>query len=238
MKRFWNKTTRRVLILILSLILGYAGVALQQSIVQKQTTTERVVVAAETILPYGSVAGKLSTRAVVKSEVPDDTIRDLSELKGEEWFAGEIGFAEGMPIRKSLLVTAKESKFGQTLALKDGRMLIGLQTDQVRSAGDSIKPGTIADAYVYIPGTPEAPSRTITPADDPNLKGLLVVDRQNQNGYEPSKDGAGNQNPIPAIAIIETDKPSVAAALIRYQEEGRVYLVPTGVETDRKEEAA
>ncbi|OUM86612.1 MAG: hypothetical protein BAA01_11425 [Bacillus thermozeamaize] len=238
MKRLWNKTTRRILILTLSLILGYAGVALQQSIVKKQTTTERVVVAAETILPYGTLAGKLTTRAVVKSEVPDDAIRDLAELDGQEWFAGEIGFVEGMPLRKSLLVTAKDSKFGQALALKDGRMLIGLQTDQVRSAGDSIKPGTVADAYVYIPGTPETPARTITPADDPNLKGLLVVDRQNHNGYEPQKDGSNNQNPIPAIAIIETDKPSVAAALIRYQEEGKVYLVPTGVQTDRKEEAA
>ncbi|MDU5946545.1 MAG: hypothetical protein E6Z15_05635, partial [Paenibacillus macerans] len=137
-----------------------------------------------------------------------------------------------IPVSKSMLIPAKESKFGESLELKDGAMFVGVKTDQVKSAGDMIKPGTIVDAYVYIKGQDRQPSELVTPADDPLLKGLLIKDRQNQNGYEPQREGSGNQNPIPAIAVVETTNPDVAAALIKYQQEGEVYFTPTGVNVD------
>lgn len=232
MKKLWNKATRRLLIVFVALILAGVAVAIQSSIVNKQVTTELVYVAADNLTPYSLVEGKLVQRKVVKSEVPDDAIRDLKELEGESWVTTEVGIPKGIPVSKSMLIPAKESKYGESLELRDGAMFVGVQTDQVKSAGDMIKPGTVADAYVYIKGEDRQPSKLITPVDDPLLKGLLIKDRQNQNGYEPQREGTGNQNPIPAIAVVETNNPDVAAALIHYQKEGEIYFTPTGVNTD------
>lgn len=219
-----------MLIVFVALILAGVAVVIQSSIVNKQVTTELVYVAADNLTPYSLVEGKLVQRKVVKSEIPDDAIRDLKELEGESWVTTEVGIPKGIPVSKSMLIPAKESKFGESLELKDGAMFVGVKTDQVKSAGDMIKPGTIVDAYVYIKGQDRQPSELVTPAEDPLLKGLLIKDRQNQNGYEPQREGAGNQNPIPAIAVVETTNPAVAAALIKYQEEGEIYFTPTGVE--------
>lgn len=232
MKKLWNKVTRRLLIVFNALLLAGAAVAIQSSIVNKQVTTELVYVAVDDLTPYSLVEDKFVQRKVVRSEVPEDAIRDLKELEGEAWVTTEIGIPKGIPISKSMLIPAKDSKYGESLELKDGAMYIGVQTDQVKSAGDMIKPGTLADAYVYIKGVDRQPSKLITPDDDPLLEGLLIKDRQNQNGYEPQREGTGNQNPIPAIAVVETTNPKVAAALIHYQEEGEIYFTPIGVELD------
>ncbi|GIP08233.1 hypothetical protein J1TS5_04030 [Paenibacillus macerans] len=232
MKRFWNKTTRRIVILGMALLMAAAAVVLQNSIVKRQTTTEQVWVATDNIQPYSLVKDKLEKREVVKSEVPEDAVFNLAELEGEEWVTGEIGIPKGVPVSKSLLVIAKDSKYGQNLELIKGEMFIGVQTDQVRSAGDLIKPGTVADAYVYIGGDNQTTAQLITPEDDPLLKGLLIQERQNQNGYDPQQDES--QNPIPAIAIVKTSNPKVAATLIKYQEEGRVYFTPTGVKLENQ----
>ncbi|ALP37973.1 hypothetical protein ASL14_19060 [Paenibacillus sp. IHB B 3084] len=200
---------------------------LQNQIVKRQTTTEQVLVAQSSLLPFSPVTGKLILREVVKSEVPEDAIRSMEELKGEEWVTGEIGLPPGVPISKALLIPVKDSKYGQSVELKQGELFVGIQTDQVRSAGDFIKPGTIADAYVYVEGGNQIPARLITPENDPLLKDLLIQDRQNQNGYNPQDE---QQNPIPAIAIVKTSNPKVVAALIKYQEEGRIYFAPTGVD--------
>ncbi|MFJ2043945.1 hypothetical protein ACIOBL_10090 [Paenibacillus taichungensis] len=232
MKKLWNKATRRIFIVAVALILAGTAVVIQSNIVKRQTTTELIYVAKENLLPYSLVEGMFVQRKVVQSEIPDDAIRDLKELNGEAWVTSDVGIPAGVPVSKSLLVPAKDSKYGESLELKDGAMFVGVQTDQVKSAGDMIKPGTVADAYVYIEGADREPARLITPADDPLLKGLLIKERQNQNGYEPQREGTGNQNPIPSIAVVETTDPKVAAALIRYQEEGKVYFTPTGVALD------
>lgn len=229
-KKFWNKATRRILIIFSSLLLAGAAVVIQTIIVNNQTVTSLVYVASDNLKPYTSVTGKLEQRNVVQSEIPEDAITDLKQLEGQTWVTNEVGIPKGIPVSKSLLVTAKESKYGEAIELTDGAMFIGVQTDQVRSAGDMIKPGTIADAYVYIAGDDRTPAKLVSPKVDPRLKGLLIKDRQNQNGYEPKKEGEGNQNPIPAIAVVETNDPEVAAALIQYQEEGKFYFVPTGVD--------
>ncbi|MGG1878805.1 hypothetical protein ABDI30_14695 [Paenibacillus cisolokensis] len=236
MKKLWNKVTRRLL--FVALILAGAAVAIQSSIVSKQVTTELVYVTSDNLPPFSLVEGKLVQRKVVKSEVPEDAIRDLNELEGKPLVTTEIGIPKGIPVSKSMLIPAKDSKYGESLELKDGAMFVGVRTDQVKSAGDMIKPGTVADAYVYIKGADRQPSKLITPADDPLLKGLLIKDRQNQNGYEPQREGTGNQNPIPAIAVVETNNPAVAAALIHYQEEGEIYFTPTGVNIENEVNAA
>lgn len=227
LKRWWNKTTRRLLIFVVALVLAGGAVIMQNQIVKQQTTTKKVLVPAMNIVPFSPVVGKLVPKDVVQSEIPEDAITSLDELEGEEWVTGEIGLPAGFPISKTMLMTAKDSKYGQSVELKQGEFFVGVQTDQVRSAGDFIKPGTLADAYVYVEGDNQTPSRLITPEQDPLLKDLLIQDRQNQNGYNPQDE---QQNPIPSIAIVKTSDTKVVAALIHYQEEGRVYFAPTGVD--------
>lgn len=226
MKRLWTQTTRRLVILLCALLFAGAGVVVQNRIVSNRTETVNIAVADGDVLPNSPVKWKL--RNVVKSEAPTDAIMDAKELEGQDLVAGDVGIPANSPIAKSMLVKAGDSKYGPSSTLKKGSMFVGVSTDQVRSAGDYIKPGVRVDAYVYVKNDAERTTTLITPGNDPLLQNLLIKDRQNQNGFEPKSED--NQNPIPAIAIIETDNPKVAAALIRYQEEGRVYLVPTGTE--------
>lgn len=226
MKRLWTQTTRRLVILLCAGMLAGAGVLVQSQIVANRTETVYIAVASEDVLPNSPV--RWTFRNVVKSETPQDAVTEASELDGEDWVAGELGIPSNHPIAKSMLVKSEDSKYGPSSTLSSGSMFVGVSTDQVRSAGDYIKPGVRVDAYVYVKSDTERLTELITPDDDPLLGNLLIKDRQNQNGFEPRTED--NQNPIPAIAIIETDNPQVAAALIRYQEEGRVYFVPTGVQ--------
>ncbi|MBY9079577.1 hypothetical protein KIH86_08435 [Paenibacillus sp. HN-1] len=230
MKRLWTQTTRRLVILLFALLLAGAGVIIQNRIVSNRTEMVNIAVASENVQPNTPVKWKF--RNVVKSEAPADAITDAKELEGQDWVVDEVGIPKDIPIGKSMLVKAQDSKYGPSATLGKGSMFVGVSTDQVRSAGDYIKPGVRVDAYVYVKNDAERTTTLITPGNDPLLKNLLIKDRQNQNGFEPKSED--NQNPIPAIAIIETDNPKVAAALIRYQEEGRVYLVPTGTEDNEQ----
>ncbi|RUT38688.1 hypothetical protein EJP82_26820 [Paenibacillus anaericanus] len=222
--RIWNKTTRRISVILGALIITLAVVLLSNSYVQKNTDLVKVVVAVENIQPDQSVNNKITIKEKVRSEIPEDAITDLKELENETWFANEIGFYKDEPIRKSGLTTSDNSKYGGALKLKDGDSLVGVKVDQAQSAGDYIKPGVIVDAVVYVKN--EFETKVIGPKDDPDLAGLIIRDRQNAEGTEPGADG---RSLITAVAIIETSNEQVKKKLVEYQEEGKIYLTPTGV---------
>lgn len=226
-RKIWTQTTRNISILAIALTIGAVAVFIQIRIVKAQTTTKQVLVAENNILPFTPISGKLVLKKVVKSTVPEDAITSLDQIEGQELVTNDLGLQAGIPVSKSMLVSAKDSKYGESVDLKQGEQFIGVQTDQVRSAGDLIKPGTIADAYVFIPGGQQSDPTLVTPDQDPLLRSLYIQDRQNQNGDVPQTE---NQTGIPAIAIVRTSNPAVVAALIRYQEEGRVYFAPSGID--------
>src|SRR5690606_34218371 len=104
--------------------------------------------------------------------------------EGGPYFSGEIGFVEGAPLRKGMVKDSKGSKFGPAAELSqdEDALYVGVATDQARSAGDYIRPGVLVDAYVFIPGDMERMPEVIGPKQNPNLKGLLVHDRQTSDG--------------------------------------------------------
>ncbi|OAB30512.1 Flp pilus assembly protein CpaB [Paenibacillus macquariensis] len=224
MKKTWNKVTRRILIVLGAAIITFSMVFLANSFVKKNTDLVQVVVAKENVSPYQSLKDMVMYRDVVRSEVPEDAIKDVKELEGE-WFANDVGFYKASPIMKSGITTSENSKYGETLELKEGERLIGIKVDQAQSAGDYIKPGVLVDAIVYVKS--EEGTIVIGPEEDPDLAGLLVLARQNSEGTTPGEDG---RSLVPAVAIIETSNKDVRKKLVRYQEEGKIYLSPSGVE--------
>jgi len=222
--RIWNKTTRRIAVFAGAVVITLFVVLLSSSYVAKNTDLVKVVVALEDIQPYQKINERVTYSEKVRSEVPEDAITDMSELAEEPWFANEIGYYKGESIRKSGITTSENSKYGAVLKLEKGKSLIGVKVDQAQSAGDYIKPGVLVDAIVYIKN--EFETKTIGPKDDPDLAGLLVYERQNAEGTEPGADG---RSLIPSIAILETSSEEVKKKLVTYQEEGKIYLSPSGV---------
>lgn len=224
-KGLWNKYTRIGLILGGAILISSVAVAMNASYVEGRVKTREVLVAAEDIKPYDKIEKKLKKREVVEAEIPEDAITDLKELQSLGLqYSGELGIAEGFPVKRSQLVSAAKSKFGSPMEL-NGELFVGVATDQVRSTGDYIKPGVLVDAYVYLEGDQQTPPTLITPAQNKKLKGLLVYDRQNADVKSP--DQAEGRNKIPTVAILKV-KPEIAADLVAYQEQGRIYLLPSG----------
>lgn len=229
MKKVWNKYTRNVSVIVLATVFTGVALYMNKSYVDARVQTRAVLVPKENIKPFHSLKDNLTVRDVVVSEIPSDAIVDAADLQGQEWYTGDVGLIKGTPIRKSLITTSKTSPFGQALSVKQGNKLIGVATDLARSAGDSIKPGVLVDAYVYIKGDQQRRAMTIGPNEDPDLAALLVRDRQNQEGVTVGEQE--NKSRVPVVAVLEvSDK--IGIKLVQYQEEGKVYLLPSGVDKD------
>ncbi|MBU7007059.1 hypothetical protein [Phosphitispora fastidiosa] len=195
--------------------------------INKHTRLVNVVVAAEDIPPYNLI-GKYQTAEAVISSVPDDAVTDPAFLGEQEWYSGSLGIGQGDIIRKSRINNAESNPFGKALALKDKKILVGVKTDQAMSAGSNIKPGVIVNALVFIPSdNRNRPENTVVgPDQDGLLSGLLIREVQNADTNAPNGKGREAQ---PVVAVIETSIPA-AQKLVLYQEVGKVYLVPAGVD--------
>jgi len=232
MRKIWNKYTRGILIVTVSVLMASFAYVYNENQIESRMQTKKVVVAEEHIKPY--YPAKFTYREVAISEIPQDAIYDLAELEKQgPWYAGEVGLIKGYPVKKSMIYGKKDSPFGtsQLLMNKKDKLHIGVQTDLVRSAGDFIKPGVIVDVYVYIEPQQmgEAPM-VITPKMNPNLKGLLVVTRQTTEGVEPGSSENGSRR-VPSVAVLEVNEKQ-AADLVKYQELGKVYLLPQGIQPE------
>jgi hypothetical protein len=95
----------------------------------------------------------------------------------------------------------------------------------------------LVDALVYIPGRESyeesRPAEIIGPAEDPLLKGLLVIDKKTTNGLslnDQSLDDGYGRDLIPAVVTLMVEEHDLerVKALIRYNEEGKIYFSPTG----------
>lgn len=229
MKNVWNKVTRNIAILAGAVILTAFALYFQKNWTDQRVQTKTVVVPKDNLKPFSPLKGNLTTREIVLSEIPQDAIIDLKELDGDSWYVGDIGLMKSEPIRKTLITTGKASEFGHSLTLREGNHLLGIATDQARSAGDTIRPGVLVDAVVYIKGDQTRRAQTITAKEDPNLGGLLVRDHQNQEGLTIGEKE--NKSLVPSVAIVEVNDEQMRA-LVQYQEEGKVYLAPKGVDKD------
>jgi len=207
----------------------------------RQAAETLVVVTAKTNLLPGTplITENLSLAEIPAFSLGADYSADQAGLLADgPWYVGEIGFAAGEPLRPSRLTRASEAggdwrwEFAQR---KQGR-LIAVETSLVRSSGNWLQPGSFVDAIVYLPAKERydepQPSQVIGPEEDPLLSGLLVIDKKSAGGL--SLDGVQREEGysrdlLPAVVTLMLDEEDTERikALIRYNEEGRIYLSPT-----------
>ncbi|NOU80778.1 hypothetical protein GC101_18100 [Paenibacillus sp. LMG 31459] len=224
MKRFWNKYTRALTLIILGIAILVVVNIVQSKNISNQVDTQRIVVAKQDIAPFTEITkDKLQYRDVVLSEVPVDAVLDAGELKFGDLYAGEYGIRSNEPVRTTYNTTSLNSQVGSSIGLKEGMTEIGIATDLARSAGDDAKPGVYVNIIAYVRDEATNVSRKVV---DPKLTNIKVLKRLNSEGTTP--DAASGDSLIPAVVVLEVT-PEQAAAIMEYQETGKVYLLPLGI---------
>ena len=213
---------------------------LNQSYLARTAATARVVTASRPLLPGEKLEREdltLADRALFG--LGQDYSGDPDALlSGGDWYVGQLGFGAGDVIRESRLMReAPERPGGARIEeyLADGSTrLLALNTDLVLSGGDWLKPGVVADAIVYLGGKTNfgenGESRVLGPADDPFLRGLLIAERKTAAGLnEEDAAASADRDRLPAVVVVVLDaaEEERAKALVRYNEEGRLYFSPT-----------
>ncbi len=184
----------------------------------------------------------ISMRKFPKSAVPKDAVLDPTPYtKDEVYYTGDIGFSQGDIIRAGKLTTSDMEPATKLARLKDDKkMLLAIDTNLVKSCANLVTPGSRVNAVVFIKGegssgfmgdSEENKDKTISPAEDPYLANLLVVDKKNADASPPPETG---REAIPAVITIMLDEDNLEAAkaLVEYNEKGSIYLLPVGFESD------
>ncbi|WP_348622649.1 RcpC/CpaB family pilus assembly protein [Paenibacillus polymyxa] len=223
--RFWNRNTRALLIVILSILLGIFAFWTNNKAVTQRVQTEKIWVAASDILPNSPITeANVVQKAMIVKEIPTDAVKDKDSLDWKDSFSSQYGFKAGDPLRSSYITSAEKSKMGTPVGLKDGRVEVGVKTDLAASAGNEVRPGTIVQVKAFISNGVEG--RGLTKADS-DLEKILVKKVVNSEGLPP--DGTAERGSIiPAVVTLEVT-PEQGARLMSYQETGKVYLLPAGI---------
>lgn len=225
-KKFWNKYTRSGLLVLVGLLIFVVAYKINQTSTAQQVQTQRVIVAKQNIPPYTALKKEmLEYKNIVMSAVPSDAITDANQINFDDAFSSSFGILQGAPLQKQQITKAAESQMGTAVSLKAGYTQIGVKTDLAMSAGDGAKPGVLVDVIAYV-GNDGAGSTKVV---DPSLKGLRVLKRLNSEGTVPDPN-VGNSL-IPSVVVLEVT-PQQAAAIMEYQESGKVYLLPVGVSSN------
>lgn len=233
-----KKKTKNIVFLVLLVTIFALTFTLNNWYIKNNTDMVNVAVLSKTIMPFEKIEkGDILLKSKVKSEVPKDAILDKDKLflDNKEVFAGDIGFYQGDILRTNKLVDKEHNPFGKVLGLQEqGKMLISINTDLVRSTANFVKPGVVVNAIVYIKGDMRGtPDRVITPEQDPRLEKLTVVDKKNQEASEPAEEG---REAIPYVVTFETSDMNIAAGLVQYNEQGKIYLLPVDINSSIKHE--
>ncbi|KNZ69036.1 hypothetical protein Tfer_2280 [Thermincola ferriacetica] len=219
----WLKIT---FVLITGLLLAVTTFILNKSYIAQHTDLKPVVVAKETVTPYNPIT-KYELVKKVRSSIPEDAVTDPKYLEKKKWYAGKLGIGAGDIIRKSRIVDEDSNPFGKAISLTDNKVLVGVETNLVKSAGANIKPGVKVNALVFKPANDRSEQDTvITPNENPLLGNILV--KQVLNSQATNVAGKGKEA-MPTVAVLETTVP-VAKLLVLYQETGKIYLAPVGVD--------
>lgn len=230
-KSHWNKYTRLALIVLLAVMVAVITAYINKIYIESKVKLEKIVVAADNIKPYTELnTHNLIYREIVKSEIPTDALYDLEEfLRDGPKYSGEVGFVKGYPIKKTLTSNAEDSVFGPAIALEKEKYYLGIAIEQVSS--QLVKPGTIVDVYCYLEEKAmNAPPTVISKLEEPLLAGLYV---HSVKGKENENIDEKTEEVIPAVVVVETISPEQTSKLIYYQNSGKVFLVPIGVDADK-----
>jgi hypothetical protein len=223
-----NKWTKLFIILSNAFVLAIITFIINSAYIAKNTNLKPVVVATKNIGPFEEVI-EFTVVKKVASSIPEDAITEPIDLKGKPWFAGKIGIGQGDIIRISRITEVQTNPFGNVIALKKNKVLVGVKTDLVMSAGRNLKPGTLVHGNVFIKGNDRNTfDRVISSQNDPLLANLLVREVQNSDAAKLSEKG---REALPAVVVLEASIP-VAQKLIFYQEIGKIYLTPSAIDME------
>ena len=204
---------------------------INRTYIEKNTDMVSVAVALHKVPAYSKVSRvNVSTKALPRSAVPPQAITDPAVyFNGKTFYAGDLGFGPGDIIRADRLITENTAAVGNLAKLQDeNKMLLAINTNLVKSCANLVKPGAVVNAVVFIKGqNTEDTDKVISPAEDPRLGGLLVVDKKNADASPPPEKG---REAIPAVITIQLDAENheAAKALVQYNEQGSIYLLPVG----------
>ncbi len=212
---------------------------LNAAYLREAADTVNVVVASED-LPPGVELTPSMLRVMEKPAfgLGDDYLIDIDALfESGAWYIDEIGLRAGETLRPGQLKHESAFVGDWRFQLERGSYrMIAVETSLARSSGDWLWPGVIVDAMAYIPAKDSyddpRPSLIIGPEDDPCLRGLLVIDKKNSGGValaDRERIDEYNRDQIPAVITFMMEEKDIERikALIRYNEEGRIYLSPT-----------
>lgn len=222
----WLKVT---VVVVTGLMLAAATYVLNKSYIESHTSLQPVAVALETTTPYSKLT-KYELVEKVRASIPEDAVTDLKYLTDKQWYAGSIGIGEGDIIRKSRLVDETNNPFGKALILEKDKVLVGIETSLLRSAGANIKPGVLVNALVFRAGDQRGEADTVISVDDNSMLGnLLVKEVKNADAADATSKAGKGKEAIPTVVVLETTVP-VAKYLVLCQETGKIYLSPVGVD--------
>ena len=212
---------------------------LNQEYLRQASATVAVVAAKVDLLPGETLTAEMLT--MVETPVlglGEDYVTDIGALIARgPWFVGEIGVGAGDVLRPGRLKGAAEhgGDWFWEFEHRDNVRLVAVETNLVRSGGDWLMPGMRVDALVYIPAIDSyddpQPSQVIGPEDDPNLRGLLVIDKKNAAGAKLDgqiKEDGYSRDYLPTVVVFMMEEADLgrARALIQYNEEGKIFLSP------------
>ena len=224
---------------------------LNRTYLRQVAETKTVITAKYMLLPGKPlVAGDLALTEKPVFGLGEDYAQDIDTLLlSGPWYIGELGLGAGDVLRPNRLRNAADTGgfMRWEMQRRDDVRLIAVETNLVRSSGNWLWPGTMVDAFVYLPAKDSyddpQPARIIGPRDDPFLQALLVIDKRNNSGasLQEGSDASGesmetyNRDTIPTVVTLMVDIHDVerVKALISYNEEGEIYFSPTTVESPK-----
>lgn len=204
--------------------------------IRSNTDLVPVAVAAQQIGPFmplkkGSAILAQRPRSVVPAQAV--ATPELLWEEGRQYYAGELGFGEGDIIRMDRVVDEETAGPGNLAALPEqNRILVAVNTNLVKSCANLVGPGVLVDAVAFIrSSSPGVPDKVISPAENPGLAGLLVVDKKNAESAVPAEKG---REAVPAVITLAVDRSQVelVKSIVEYNEKGSIYLLPIGFKSD------
>jgi len=223
-----------LVVLIFILIFGVTF-TINRLYIRSNTDMITVAVASAKIPAYSIVSmDNVTTKSMPKTAVPQEAVlAPASYLQGKVIYSGDLGFGQGDIIRADRVTEGNTAPVGNLAQLRDDKkMLLAINTNLVKSCANLVTPGTLVNAVVFIKGQDiNSVDRVISPAEDPRLGNLLVIDKKNSESTPPPEKG---REAIPAVITIQLDQQNldVAKALVQYNEQGSIYLLPVGFKGD------
>jgi len=231
-RKKWFKTLLVFFTFCLIFMITYT---INHKYIKENIQTVSVAKVIKKIPPYTLMSKEYITMTPIPiSMVPEDAVLNPENFFNENvYYTNEIGFGAGDLLRTEKLSTDNTSAIGKLTKLSDDQtMLVAINTNLVQSCANLVVPGTLVNAVVYIKAKGMGQEDQVISFDeDAGLANLLVVDKKNANSAVVEGDGNGA---VPAVVVIRLDKnrKDVAKALVKYNENGIIYLLPVGFRGD------